>query len=40
MLNERALHDLGHSRRIAELARARKYQAGAGPLIASYNMKP
>lgn len=27
MLNESALHDLGHIRQIAELARARKYQA-------------
>ena len=25
---------------IAELARARKYQAGAGPMAASYNLKP
>src|SRR5256885_16742576 len=40
MLNEWALHDLGHIRQIAELARARKYQAGAGPMAASYNLKP
>src|SRR6202521_5030044 len=39
MLNEWALHDLGHIRQIAELARARKYQAGAGPMGASYNLK-
>ena len=32
MLNEWALHDLGHIRQIAELVRARKYLAGAGPL--------
>jgi len=40
MLNEWALHDLGHIRQIAELARARKYAAGAGPMAASYNLKP
>ena len=32
MLNEWAMHDLGHIRQIAELVRARKYLAGAGPL--------
>lgn len=32
MLHEWALHDLGHVRQIAELVRARKYLAGAGPL--------
>ena len=26
--------------RAMELARARKYQAGAGPMAASYNLKP
>ncbi len=40
MLNEWALHDLGHIRQIAELARARKYKTGAGPMAASYNLKP
>jgi hypothetical protein len=40
MLNEWALHDLGHIRQIAELARARRYQAGAGPMAVSYNLKP
>jgi len=40
MLNEWALHDLGHIRQIAELVRARKYQAGAGPMGESYNLKP
>jgi hypothetical protein len=40
MLNEWALHDLGHIRQIAELVRARKYQAGAGPMAASYQLKP
>ena len=32
MLHEWALHDLGHIRQVAELVRARKYLAGAGPL--------
>lgn len=40
MLNEWALHDLGHIRQIAELVRARKYQAGAGPMAVSYDLKP
>jgi hypothetical protein len=40
MLNEWALHDLGHIRQIAELIRARKYAAGAGPMAASYKLKP
>ena len=40
MLHEWALHDLGHIRQIAELVRARKYQAGAGPMAASYHLKP
>jgi len=40
MLHEWALHDLGHIRQIAELVRARKYAAGAGPMAASYNLKP
>ena len=40
MLHEWALHDLGHVRQIAELVRARKYLAGAGPLGKSYNLKP
>ncbi len=40
MLNEWALHDLGHIRQVAELIRARKYQAGAGPMAASYQLKP
>jgi hypothetical protein len=40
MLNEWALHDLGHIRQIAELARARRYAAGAGPMAVSYNLKP
>jgi hypothetical protein len=40
MLHEWAFHDLGHIRQIAELLRARKYQAGAVPMAASYNLKP
>jgi hypothetical protein len=40
MLNEWALHDLGHIRQIAELVRARKYLAGAGPLAGFYQLKP
>ena len=40
MLHEWALHDLGHIRQVAELVRARKYLAGAGPLGADYQLKP
>jgi len=40
MLHEWALHDIGHIRQIAELVRARKYLAGAGPLGKSYQLKP
>jgi hypothetical protein len=40
MLHEWALHDVGHIRQIAELVRARKYLAGAGPLGADYHLKP
>jgi hypothetical protein len=40
MLHEWALHDLGHIRQLAELVRARKYLAGAGPLGKSYQLKP
>jgi hypothetical protein len=40
MLHEWALHDLGHVRQIAELVRARKYAAGAGPFGKSYRLKP
>jgi hypothetical protein len=40
MLHEWALHDLGHVRQIAELVRARKYLAGAGPLGQDYHLKP
>jgi hypothetical protein len=40
MLREWALHDLGHIRQIAELVRARKYLAGAGPLGKDYKLQP
>lgn len=40
MLHEWALHDLAHVRQVAELVRARKYLAGAGPLGAEYRLKP
>ncbi len=40
MLNEWALHDLGHIRQVAELVRARKYLAGAGPLGSEYDLRP
>lgn len=40
MLNEWAMHDIGHIRQIAELTRARKYKEGAGPLAASYRLQP
>jgi hypothetical protein len=40
MLHEWALHDLGHVRQIAELVRARKHLAGAGPLGMDYQLKP
>ena len=40
MLNEWALHDIGHIRQVAELTRARKYLDGAGPMAASYALKP
>jgi hypothetical protein len=36
----RWLHRLKQRGQIAELARARKYQAGAGPMAASYILKP
>ena len=40
MLHEWALHDLGHTRQIAELVRARKYLHGAGPLGRGYRLNP
>jgi len=40
MLHEWALHDLGHIRQVAELVRARKYLAGAGPMGREYQLKP
>lgn len=40
MLHEWVLHDLGHIRQIAELVRARRYLASAGPLGADYKIRP
>ena len=40
MLHEWALHDLGHVRQVAELVRARKHLAAAGPLGHEYRLKP
>lgn len=40
MLHGWALHDLGHIRQIAELVRARRYLAGAGPLGEQFELKP
>jgi len=40
MLHEWSMHDLGHIRQIAELARARKHLAAAGPLGYGYNLRP
>lgn len=40
MLHEWALHHLGHIRQIAELVRARRYLAGAGPLGGDYQLRP
>jgi hypothetical protein len=40
MLHEWTLHDLGHIRQVAELVRAGRYLAGAGPLGKGYQLKP
>jgi hypothetical protein len=40
MLHEWAMHDLGHIRQVAELVRARKHLAAAGPLGKDYHLKP
>ena len=40
MLHEWVLHDLGHIRQVAELVRARKFLAGAGPLGNEYHLQP
>jgi hypothetical protein len=40
MLHAWAMHDLGHIRQVAELARARKYLPGAGPLGKEYPLWP
>ena len=38
MLHEWAIHDIGHIRQVAELVRARRYLAGAGPLGEGYQL--
>lgn len=40
VLNEWALHDLGHVRQMAELVRARLYYPGLGPFRVEYMLKP
>jgi len=40
LLNERALHDLGHVRQITELVRARMYYPKLGPFRAQYQVHP
>src|SRR5579863_5764306 len=40
LLNEWALHDLGHVRQLAELVRAQLYYPEIGPFRAEYNLKP
>jgi hypothetical protein len=40
MLHEWCMHDLGHIRQVAELVRARKHWAQAGPLGESYELRP
>jgi hypothetical protein len=40
LLNEWALHDLGHVRQLAELVRAQLYYPEIGPFRLEYNLKP
>ena len=40
LLNEWALHDLGHIRQLAELVRAQLYYPGIGPFQAQYSLHP
>ncbi len=40
LLNEWALHDLGHVRQLAELVRAQLYYPEIGPFRAEYTLKP
>jgi len=40
MLNEWALHDLGHLRQMSEIVRAQLYYPGIGPFQAEYLLKP
>ncbi|HEY6432723.1 MAG TPA: DinB family protein [Acetobacteraceae bacterium] len=40
LLNEWALHDLGHIRQLAELVRAQLYYPGIGPFQKQYSLRP
>lgn len=40
LVNEWALHDLGHIRQLAELVRAQMYYPGIGPFQAQYTVRP
>ena len=40
LVNEWALHDLGHIRQLAELVRAQLYYPGIGPFQVQYTVKP
>jgi len=40
ILNEWAMHDLGHIRQLAELVRALLYYPGVGPFQADYRLQP
>ena len=40
LVNEWALHDLGHIRQLAELVRAQLYYPGIGPFQAQYKVRP
>lgn len=40
LLNEWALHDLGHVRQLTELVRAQLYYPGIGPFQAQYTVQP
>ncbi len=40
LINEWALHDLGHVRQLAELVRAELYYPGIGPFQAQYTVRP
>ena len=40
LLNEWAIHDLGHIRQVAELVRAIRYYPGLGPMQQQYTVQP